>query len=69
MLGYNRWSMWTVEQSCSYLVSQLSVDRLQFLTMWTGQRVELDQNIFTWIVDNVVKGLCNNHLQHSQVRG
>lgn len=47
-----------------YLFCQFSVDWLQFLTVWTGRGVELDQNVFIGIVDDGIKGLCNNHLQH-----
>lgn len=47
-----------------YLVRQLSVNRLQFLAVWTGRRVKLDQNIFFRIVDHGIKRLSNNHLQH-----
>lgn len=49
----------------THRVSQLSVDRLQFLAVWTGRRVKLDQNIFFWIIDDVIKRLSNDHLQHT----
>lgn len=56
-----------------YRLSKLFVDRLQFLAVWTGPRVKLDQNVFIWIIDDVIKRLGNNHLQHhkerSEVRG
>lgn len=49
-----------------YPVSQLSVDRIQFLTVWTGWRVKLDQNVFIWIIDDIIKRLSNNHLQYTR---
>jgi len=53
-----------------YLVSQFSVDRLQFLAVWTGGRVKLNQGIFVWIINDIIKGLCNNYLRcrrHTEV--
>lgn len=47
-----------------YLVGQLSVNRLQFLAVWTGWRVKLDQNIFVRVIDHGIKRLSDNHLQH-----
>ena len=46
-----------------YRVSELPVDRVQFLAVWTGWRVKLHQYVFSWIINDVVKGLSNHHLQ------
>lgn len=50
----------------SYLLSQLSVDRLQVLAVWTGRGVKLDQNVLIGIIDDGVKRLSNNHLKPSR---
>lgn len=52
----------------TYRVSQLSVDRFQFLTVWTRRRVKLDQNIFIRVIDHVIERLSNNHLYRVRVQ-
>lgn len=61
--------MMTKTMMTMYRVSQLSVDRIQFLAVWTGRRVKLDQNIFIWIINDIVKSLSNNHLQERTTEG
>lgn len=52
----------------AYRFSELSIDRLQLLTVRTRRRKKLDQNIFIRVIHHLIKGLCYHHLRHTGQR-
>ena len=54
-------------QACTYLLSQLLVFGCQRLAVTTPGRIELDENVFGGVVDDLVELLCHHHLRDNAI--